>query len=144
MSQRTPWYSQLWFAGLVLAVFLAGLISLLIHQLRPEIHLPKTAATTDFLIQSEPYQRSVRLATQDSRVIEILGSPVTVGEVKHGILHTEGAFGWATISIPLSGPRGTATAHVVAQRSAGPWKYERLDVEFARDSKPVDLLDEAH
>jgi hypothetical protein len=140
MSERTPWYSQLWFAGLILAVFLAGLISFLIHQLRPVVDLPRTAATTDFLIHSEPYQRTVKLATQDTRVLEILGSPVKVGEVKHGILRTEGAFGWASISIPLSGPRGNATAHVVAQRSAGPWEYKLLNVEFENGFRNVDFL----
>jgi hypothetical protein len=141
MEEHKLWYSKLWFP-IILSGVLAGFISFLVHQLRPAIDISRTAANDNFLTGSEPYQRAIALATRDARVLEVLGSPVKAGEVKHGTLNTEGAFGWASISIPLSGPRGRATANVVAQKSAGPWKYERLEVEFEGGFRTVDFLND--
>jgi cytochrome oxidase complex assembly protein 1 len=140
VPQRTPWYSQPWFAAVILAVIIGGVVLFVLHQIRPVINIPKAVIRDSLMLDSEPYRHAVNLATQDSRVIEALGSPIKVGEVKHGIIRTEGEFGWATISIPLSGPHGRATANVVAQRSGGPWEYKRLDVVFEGKSKELDFL----
>lgn len=48
--------------------------------------------------------------------------------------------GNADLSIPIKGPKGEGTVHVVATKSEGKWRFEELDVVVAGDPARIDLL----
>ena len=92
-----------------------------------------------FLRSSEPYALALERARQEPRVIEALGEPIEVGWMMQGSINFDGDSGHADFSIPLTGPRGSARVHVVAERAAGEWVYERLEVEIDATGERIDL-----
>lgn len=88
---------------------------------------------------SEPYQETVRRSQADKRVVSRLGTPIESGWFTSGNINTSASSGNADLSIPLRGPKGGATAYVVAKKEAGKWKYSTMRVTF-EDGTSVDLL----
>jgi hypothetical protein len=63
-----------------------------------------------------------------------------VGWFTMGSISVNGASGAASLSIPLSGPKGSGVIYVEAKKKGGTWRYETL--EFApNDGERVPLLD---
>lgn len=69
-----------------------------------------------------------------------LGEPLKRGLFTSGRIETSGPTGKAVIAIPISGPRGKATVYAVAQKKAGLWIFETLQVSFGENSVRADLL----
>jgi len=69
-----------------------------------------------------------------------LGEPIERGFWMSGSLEISGPSGRADLAIPIHGPKGSATVYVVAQKSAGLWKYETLQVAFSGKEDRFDLL----
>jgi hypothetical protein len=67
-------------------------------------------------------------AQTNATVRQRLGEPIKRGFFTSGHLETSGPSGRADLAIPIRGPKGSATVCVVAQRTAGVWKYETLQV----------------
>jgi Cytochrome oxidase complex assembly protein 1 len=92
---------------------------------------------------SEPYQYALALAKADARVQAALGELIREGFVVGGDVigeRTEG--GQASLSIPISGPKGSGAILVVAARSAGRWHYSTIRVTVAGQAGVIDLLTE--
>jgi hypothetical protein len=89
---------------------------------------------------SEPYQHAVALASHDARVSAQLGAPITPGWFASGSINVSGSGGDAEMAIPLKGPAGHGTVYVVAKKSAGEWRYQRLEVEIEGAPGRVNLL----
>lgn len=71
-----------------------------------------------------------------------LGEPIKRGFFISGSIQVSGPSGHADVAVPVSGPRGKATVYAVAQKSAGLWKFETLEIEFDDTTSRVDLLNQ--
>jgi len=90
---------------------------------------------------SDPYKDSVARATADARVVELLGEPIEPGFFVTGNINVQNDSGDANLVIPLSGPKGSGTLHVVAEKTAGKWNNSTLEVRSADGATTIDLLD---
>ena len=88
---------------------------------------------------STPYKDAMQRAQTDPRVIEALGSPIEPGLFISGSINTQNQSGDADINIPVSGPKGKASIHVVGTKDSGRWTYTRMIVTPAK-GEPIDLL----
>jgi hypothetical protein len=97
---------------------------------------------------SEPYRTALELANSDSRVLSELGQPVTggfmvFGSIKKNVAIQNGsstADEAITLSIPVSGPKGSGTIEVEAAKSGGKWTYSKMLVLVPSRKTPLDLL----
>jgi hypothetical protein len=90
--------------------------------------------------QMEPYQLAIKSAAENQQVREALGEPIKPGFFIAGNFEENGPSGSVDISVPVSGPKGEGTIYVIAKKTAGQWKTERLDVELKKDGSRVTLL----
>ncbi|MCE9552746.1 MAG: cytochrome c oxidase assembly factor 1 family protein [Planctomycetes bacterium] len=90
---------------------------------------------------SDVYKDAVSRATADVRVKELLGEPIEPGLFTTGNINVHNDSGDADLSIPLSGPKGSATLHVVAEKSGGKWECSELEVQPATGAPAIDLLE---
>lgn len=95
---------------------------------------------TGAMKSSDVYKQAVAKAQAHPEVVEALGTPITTGYFTSGSINTSTSGGDATLSIPLSGPKGKATIEVVATKSGGEWTFSKLEVDLANPSKQIDLL----
>ena len=77
-------------------------------------------------------------ASQEAK--DRLGEPITKGLFVSGNISTSGPAGRADLSIPVSGPKGKGTLYVVATKSVGEWKLNRLILEESAKLDRVNLL----
>jgi hypothetical protein len=89
---------------------------------------------------SDSYVQALVLARADPQVVEKIGQPLKAGWMASGSINVAGPSGDADISIPISGPKGKGTLHVVAKKSAGQWRFETLQVEVTGAAERIDLL----
>ncbi|MEY4489650.1 MAG: hypothetical protein RIQ79_2158 [Verrucomicrobiota bacterium] len=88
---------------------------------------------------SSVYQGALGRIKPHPAVIAALGAPVREGFLFTGSIRIVNSSGEADLTIPLSGPKGEATAFVHATRSLGAWHYDRLIVETTPDQIRIDL-----
>jgi hypothetical protein len=88
---------------------------------------------------SEPYRHAVSEARASPAVRELLGEPIEEAALPGGNINVSGSAGDADLSIPLSGPKGSATLYVVGTRTAGEWEYATLRVKPDGDGETIDL-----
>jgi hypothetical protein len=91
---------------------------------------------------SDAYRTAVERASEHPLVIDALGEPIEDGLLVTGSVNVSGSSGEASLAIPISGPKGRATVYVEAQKSAGEWHFQVLEVEIAGRSGRIDLLAE--
>ena len=96
-------------------------------------------AAVTMLRTSDPYRDALARARGDARVIEALGTPIEPGWLASGSINTENRSGDCDLSIPISGPKGSASLHVVGTRDEGRWTYTRMTVT-PKKGAPIDLL----
>ncbi len=90
---------------------------------------------------SQPYSEAITKARASPVVVEALGEPVETGFFVSGNIEITGSSGHADLAIPISGPNGSGTIYVVAEKSGGEWTYRTLAVAI-NDADRVNLLDE--
>ena len=93
------------------------------------------------LKSTEPYQHAVSRAKAEPRVITALGIPITEGWFVAGSTEMSGASGKSDISIPIRGPKGTATIYVLANKFAGEWQYSKLVVKIDQTGQQINLTE---
>ena len=84
---------------------------------------------------SGAYTGAVAIAQNYPFVISILGEPVSEGFLVTGNINASGPTGQARLSAPISGPKGDATLHIVADKEAGQWQFDRLVLEVEATGK---------
>lgn len=89
---------------------------------------------------SEPYRHALDEARASAAVRELLGEPVAEGALPGGSIDVSGSTGSADLSIPISGPKGSATLYVVGRKTAGEWEYSTLRVKPDGDAAAIDLV----
>jgi hypothetical protein len=74
-------------------------------------------------------------------VVRLIGKPIAIepglqGEIK------QDETGWKEVrlTIPVRGPNGNATAHVVGGRGTGPWVFTTFEIDFEKQHEKVDLI----
>lgn len=89
---------------------------------------------------SDPYKIGIERARESLEVASALGEPLEVGWLVSGNINVNGPSGSADLSVPLSGPDGTGTLFIVAEKTAGEWDFKRLEVEVDGEDTRIDLL----
>ena len=79
---------------------------------------------------TEVYQNAVEMAKESPKVQEQLGTPIKEGWFVKGSVKTANGGGYASLWIPVSGPKGSgeiyAEAYKSAETNAGNWTWESL------------------
>lgn len=93
---------------------------------------------------SDAYQGALCRIKTSPEAIATFGVPIKDGFFFTGNININGTTGRADLAIPISGPKGSATAYVLATKSLGAWHYTRLILVRTDDSaKHIDLSDPA-
>ncbi len=75
--------------------------------------------------------------------VEVLGEPMETGWMISGSINVNNDHGRADIRFPISGPKGEATVHAVAERDGGgPWQFQELTLEMEGGGAPIELIGE--
>ena len=87
------------------------------------------------------FSEGVALAAANPEVVEALGEPIEARFGFSGSLnYEEDGTGDADAAIPIKGPDGEATLHVVATRIDGEWRFDEAEVELPDREDRIDLL----
>lgn len=93
------------------------------------------------LIRStDAYTLALDAARDNPEVVEAIGEPIEAGILVSGNISLVNDAGDADISIPISGPKGSATVHAVAEKADGTWSYSVLKVRVDGSGEVIDLL----
>jgi hypothetical protein len=92
------------------------------------------------LRNAEPCQEAVRRAEGNTVVVDALGTPIKQGWVVRGSIVMQNNDGQANLEVPIWGPKGRGTVHVVASRRGGVWFYSEMDVAIEGRTEHVNLL----
>jgi Cytochrome oxidase complex assembly protein 1 len=88
----------------------------------------------------DAYKQGLAKAQTDGSVVEALGEPIEPGFMIAGSVSVSGPSGHADLSIPLSGPRGEGILYVKAEKEAGTWTMQILEVEVIGRPERIHLL----
>jgi hypothetical protein len=85
-------------------------------------------------------QEAMARAGASPAVLQALGAPLEVGWFVTGTLDPGRS---ADITIPVTGPRGTARIHVVASKATGKWVFSTLTVKLRATGGQISLVEAA-
>ncbi len=88
---------------------------------------------------SPVYLGAMKAAQSDSRVVEALGTPIQSGWFVAGSIREQGISGDASLTIPISGPRGSGTLYASAREGNGVWQYYTLAVKIDGQNQVIPL-----
>ena len=91
------------------------------------------------LRSSEVYTEAVARAKANEQVRAQLGEPIQPGFMVNGNIQINNQSGSANLSIPISGPKKSATIYVVATKAAGKWEYTTLEVAPEGSAERINL-----
>ncbi len=89
---------------------------------------------------SEPYHHAVEVASQDPRVVQKLGAPIVPAWYVGGSINQAGSSGYANLVIPIQGQLSGDTVFVLARKSEGTWRYQRIGVRIEGETTTINLL----
>ena len=89
---------------------------------------------------SDAYKTAVARAKANTEVVAALGTPIDEGMFVSGKTNVDGSSGEANLTIPISGPKGSAKIYAVATKRAGRWSYSTLEVAIDGREDRIDLL----
>jgi hypothetical protein len=130
---RRSWWGRNWFwvvpAGCLLPVALCGgLVTLIL------------TVAFGAIKSSAPFTESWAAVRQHPEARQLLGDPMEPGFFITGSIHVSGAAGDADISYSVSGPKGSGTVCVVAEKAAGQWQSKTLVLKSGKTGEGIDLL----
>jgi hypothetical protein len=128
-NQRRSWLGRNWgklvaAAFLCMVLFVGGIVTLLMGAMRG----------------SDVAKEAVARAQSNALVMQRLGAPISEGWLVGGSINVSPGSGDADLSVPISGPKGTGTVYVKAQKSTGAWAYNSMVATFDGSSEKIDLL----
>jgi hypothetical protein len=88
---------------------------------------------------SVPYTEALAKAKANQEVKALLGEPIEAGYSVSGTIEVSGPSGKANFTIPISGPKKSATLYVVGTKAAGNWEYSTLEVAPDGGGNRIDL-----
>ena len=90
---------------------------------------------------ADVYQQALDRARHDPALVAALGANIEDGYFMSGnVTENSGGSGSAKMTIPLSGPKGSATLYLVARKSHGAWAFSRLEAEIESTRQKIDVL----
>jgi len=92
---------------------------------------------------SDVYKQAVARAKANPAVVQKLGIPIEEGFFVSGNVETSPGRGEAKLTIPISGPKGSATIYADASKRGGGWEFSVLEVVIEGEAQKIDLLEEA-
>ena len=137
-SQKQNWLARNW--KWLVPVAVVGLFVVLGSFVGTILLIVETS-----IQHSDFYPVALARARANPEVLEKLGQPLQAGWLASGSINvsstsSSGSSGNAKVSIPIHGPKGKGTLYVVAQKTAGEWTFETLQVEIEGASQRIDLL----
>jgi hypothetical protein len=98
------------------------------------------------LKSSDVYKEAMARAKASDAVKQALGEPVEDAFLPMGSVNVENDTGHADFMVALKGSKGAAQYHIVADKKAGKWTYQTLEVAVSgqngQPSKTIELLTE--
>ena len=110
----------------LIGVFVAGLLGFTVAMMR----------------FSGGYQQALQRVQGDCEARQILGAPIEAGWFVSGSTSSEGPTGRSELSIPVRGPHGKGKGYRIANKRAGRWELEVLELAPASGPTRIDLLEE--
>jgi hypothetical protein len=77
----------------------------------------------------------------DPRVREVLGEPIEPAFLVSGNVNVTNGAGHAELTYDVSGPKGTATVVVNADKAGGEWTFNTLEVRPSGGAQPINLIE---
>ncbi len=91
---------------------------------------------------SDVYKQAVARAKANPQVVEKLGTPIEEGFLVSGNIDASPGRGQAKLTIPISGPKGSATIFADAEKRGAEWEFSVLEVVIEGESGKIELLEE--
>jgi Cytochrome oxidase complex assembly protein 1 len=91
------------------------------------------------LKNSDAYQKSLEAVRANQEVESVLGAPITPAFFVTGNIFVGNGGGHVDISYDVSGPKGSATVHAVADKKDGAWEFRSIKVFPAESGKRIDV-----
>jgi hypothetical protein len=108
-----------------MVVFAAGIFALIMQGMR----------------SSDVAQEAVTRAQANPAMVQRLGPGIDEGWMMSGSINVAaGGTGDAQLAVPISGPKGSATVYVIANKVAGTWNYSQILAAIDGSGEKVDLL----
>ncbi len=95
---------------------------------------------TGIMKYNAAYSLSLAALQKDPQVIALIGEPVSPGFFVTGHIQTGGGTGQAVLSYSIGGPKGEATAHVIAVKEIEGWQLRQLVVYSETEQKRINLI----
>lgn len=81
------------------------------------------------LRSSDVATMALERARSEPAVVQALGEPIEMGLLVQGSVSREGSGGNAELSVPISGPKGSAMVEVTAVRKSGKWTLTQVSFD---------------
>ncbi|NNE91149.1 MAG: hypothetical protein HKN23_05840 [Verrucomicrobiales bacterium] len=91
------------------------------------------------LKENQPYKDGVAAVQASAEAKAALGDPIKPGFLPSGNISINGENGEAAMAIPVSGPNGKGTVHVIGKLAAGAWSYETFELEVEGQTDRIPL-----
>lgn len=92
-----------------------------------------------FISQSGPGDMAFEAAKKSEILREALGEPMEKGWFVNGNVSINNNSGKADLTIPVSGPKGSAEMHIIAEMKEGIWHFSEAKATISGRTDPVDL-----
>ncbi|MGH9556166.1 MAG: cytochrome c oxidase assembly factor Coa1 family protein [Terriglobales bacterium] len=92
---------------------------------------------------SDVYKQAVARAKANPVVVAKLGTPIEEGFFVSGNIESSPGRGEANLTIPISGPKGSANIFAGATKRGGAWEFSVLEVVIGGEGQKIDLLGES-
>lgn len=136
LIQRKSWFSRNWkwvlptggcLLAIVLIVAFAGSL---------------IWGVTSLMSDSQAYQDAMEEATNNPKVLSLLGEPIETDGMSGGSINYSNGYGTAKLTIPIKGPNGKGTIRVEGSGVKENWTYEKMEVFIVKSDEIIDLLEE--
>lgn len=91
--------------------------------------------------ESEPYSNAFSLAEENTSVIKYLGEPLETDGIGNTSYKYSNGDTSASLTIPISGPKGKGKIFVNGNKIDDEWQYDELYVLIKNTETKIDLLD---
>jgi hypothetical protein len=124
----TDWWGRnwKWFVPLICAVAASFIVACV-------------ALVMGIIKSSDAYTGAMARLSSSPAVVEAIGAPVSGGFFVMGSVTANGSFGVADLTVPVSGPKGSAWVSLFASKRLGVWHYQRMIVHVDATKGTIDL-----
>lgn len=132
--KQKSWFSRNW--GWLLG---GGCLSLIVIVILVGVGL--FYKVSDSISGSEPYIYALSKASENEKVIDFLGEPITSNGFGNTSYKSKNGSSTATLNIPIKGPKDEAIIFVSAEKINDEWTYNSLYVKVDGENEIIYLND---